>query len=333
VRVLRFLLAFAMEAGSGNKLLVQGPLTPNDGNGFRFKIPPGITTITRGLLNGFGVNSGTIPYITAITIPDSMDEIDDYTFSDFPSLAEVNIPYSVEGIGTGGFIGCASLVAVVVPGSVTVVGSAAFAYCTALEKVTLPNASLIKLVDNAFLNCPALRAVEYGRVADLAAPNRFPALNGVARTATVEHPLGDGDSCVVQRTWPASTTEIEPEVVNDYGEVEKSAMYAGTEPGPVTKVVDATGIVSPIPLQDLGGNEYPVHGCWATTADFKVLAVAQHPKALGAPASWAVLPPNADAPVDTLDLAEVALMLALGDLSLKEPWLLVWNSDKASNVK
>ena len=38
----------------------------------------------------------------------------------------------------------------------------------------------------------------------LSAPNRFPGLNGATRTATVEHSLGAGDSCVVRRTWPAS---------------------------------------------------------------------------------------------------------------------------------
>ena len=63
---------------------------------------------------------------------------------------------------------------------------------------------MAKLAGTAFAGCAALRAVDYGRVAGLTAPNRFPALNNVARTATVEHPLEAGDSCVVRRTWPAS---------------------------------------------------------------------------------------------------------------------------------
>ena len=92
-------------------------------------------------------------------------------------------------------------------------------------------------------------------------------------------------------------------------------------------MVDATGIVSPIPLQDLGGNQFPVHGCWSDGpgADFKALAAAQHPEQLGDPAGWAVLVGDeAEEPSDTVDLADVALRLARGELTLAEPWLLVW---------
>ena len=60
---------------------------------------------------------------------------------------------------------------------------------------------------------------------------------------------------MVWRTWPASTTELEPEVLGYHGNVETPAAYAGTEPDQPAEVLDATGIASPIPLQDLGGNE------------------------------------------------------------------------------
>ena len=93
-------------------------------------------------------------------------------------------------------------------------------------------------------------------------------------------------------------------------------------------MVDATGIVSPIPLQDLRGNEFPVHGCWAAdrpTADFKALAAAQYPEVLRDTSKWRVqIGPDAEGAVDTLDFAAVASMLARGDLSLAVPWLLVW---------
>ena len=82
---------------------------------------------------------------------------------------------------------------------------------------------------------------------------------------------------------------------------------------------------------------YPVHACWAAdrpTADFKVLAAAQHPETLGNPAAWAVALPEAEITVDTLDLAAVATMLARGELSLAEPWLLAWKDlDGASGAE
>jgi hypothetical protein len=299
-----------------------------------FDIPVGTTRITEDSWVEWSVNHAIL---TDVTVPDSVTVIEKEAFSyclsltavtlpklvtiihrgaffNCYSLTEVTIPISVTVIDEYAFGECNSLTVVTIPKSVTVIKGHAFGGCRSLEKVTIPS-SVTELADDAFFNCLALRAVDFGRVADLAAPNRFPELNRIARTATVEHPLKNGDSCVVRRTWPASTTEFETQT------------YAGTEPDPPTEVVDAAGIVSPIPLQDLGGNTYPVHGCWAAdhpTADFKALAAAQHPEALGDPASWAVLLPNAEVAVDTLDLAQVASMIARGELSLADPWLLVW---------
>ena len=152
----------------------------------------------------------------------------------------------------------------------------------------------------------------------------FPRLNKYGRAAAVAHRLDDAtaDTVVVARTWPASTDQLTAGT-----RYSTAATHAGTAAGPATAVVDATGIVSPIPLQDLGGNQFPVHGCWSDGpgADFKALAAAQHPEALGDPAGWAVLVGDeADEPSDTVDLANAALRLARGELTLAEPWLLVW---------
>ena len=157
-------------------------------------------------------------------------------------------------------------------------------------------------------------------------PNAFPGLNQYARNAAVAHRLDDAtaDTVVVERTWPASTDQLTAATT---GWDPTAATHAGTAAGPATAVVDATGIVSPIPLQDLGGNQFPVHGCWSDGpgADFKALAAAQHPEALSDPAGWAVLVGDeAEEPSDTVDLADVALRLARGELTLAEPWLLVW---------
>ena len=130
----------------------------------------------------------------------------------------------------------------------------AFGDCASLAAVTIPEASVAELAGDAFAECPALRVVDFGRVADIAAPNRFPHLNGVARTATAEHPLEDGDSCVIRRTWPASTAELQPEV-RMFGCVDMPATHAETEPDQPSEVLGATGIASPIPLQGLGGSE------------------------------------------------------------------------------
>jgi hypothetical protein len=308
-------------------------------------IPSSVTVIEAGVFSG-------CRSLATVSIPDSVTVIEGCAFSNCRSLATVSIPNSVTTIGKFAFDECLSLVAVTIPDSVTIIEAYAFYYCTSLTAVTIPNSvtvieekaffrcssltavtipdSVTNLAIDAFMNCPILRSIDYGRVTDLTAPNRFPVLNRISRTATVEHPLRDGDNCIVRRTWPASTVELEP-AVQEQGYVVTPATYAGTEPEPPTEVVDATGIVSPIPLQDLGGNEFPVHGCWAAdrpTADFKALAAAQHPEALGDPATWSVALPEAEVAVDTLDLAAVAMMLARGKLSPDEPWMVVWKDDK-----
>ena len=206
------------------------------------------------------------------------------------------------------------------------VGKYAFADCVKLESAALPITAEIH--PDAFVGCdPARLAIRFVGVlaaADLDRPNAFPGLNQYARTAAVAHRLDDatGDTVVVARTWPASTDQL----TAGYNTF-TAATHAGAAAGPATAVVDATGIVSPIPLQDLGGNQFPVHGCWSggPGADFTALAAAQHPEALGDPAGWAVLVGDeAEEPSDTVDLADVALRLARGELTLAEPWLLVW---------
>ena len=206
-------------------------------------------------------------------------------------------------------------------------GGAPFYLCKKLESAALPITAEIHR--DAFLGCdPARLAIRFVGVlaaAELDRPNTFPALNQHARTAAVAHQL-DGaaaDTAVVVRTWPASTDQLTAAISFSL----TAATHAGTAAGPATAVVDATGIVSPIPLQDLGGNQFPVHGCWSggPGADFKALAAAQHPEALSDPAGWAVLVGDeAEEPSDTVDLADVALRLARGELTLAEPWLLVW---------
>ena len=130
---------------------------------------------------------------------------------------------------------------------------------------------------------------------------------------------------MVARTWPASTDQL----TAGGGLYAIAAAHAGAPAGPAVAVFDATGIVSPIPLQTLAGDQFPVFGCWSggAGAGFKALAAAQHPEQLGDPTVWAVLVGDeADEPSETVDLDDVALRLANGELTLAEPWLLVWKT-------
>jgi len=355
---------------SGNEFhLVQEPRTPDDDDKCHFDIPVGTTLITEDSWEGWGVDKNKLTSVTipdsvttigpwafahckslaavtipssvtvierntftccssllAVKIPSSVTVIESEAFSYCDALEEVTIPSSVRVMGEGTFYYCKLLKEVTILGSVTIVNSRTFAFCDSLTRVIIPN-SVTRIESMAFYWCNSLeemtipesvtyiakdvsdyrtlRFINYGiynSVAELLVlDKRFHLLNKCKRTARVRLEKKCG---VAQFTWSA-----------------------GTDTPEITKMVLR------IPLIDLGGNEYPVYVFWDAdhpTADFKALAAAQHPKALGKinlPA-WAFALPDADATVDTLDLAVVASMIARGELPLDEPWLLVWKSDE-----
>ena len=96
--------------------------------------------------------------ITNVTIPDSVNSIGDYAFSNCESLENVAIPDSVTSIGEWAFYYCKSLECVTIPDSVTSIGKWAFSFCTYLESVTIPN-SVASIGKSAFRDCKSLKCV------------------------------------------------------------------------------------------------------------------------------------------------------------------------------
>jgi len=194
------------------------------------RIPKGTTVVAWWSWedwNPLGVYKATL---TSVTFSGSMKYIGGHIFWCCVNLANVTFPDSVRTIGRGAFSKCPNLREVTFPNSVTVVEDGVFRGCTSLKKVTL-SSSIKFLPDQVFADCPNLKLIDFGKVTNLDAPNRFPALNGTTRTAIVEHPLEGGKSCFVRRTWPASTQVIiKEEKLFDC--VITQATYAATEPTP-----------------------------------------------------------------------------------------------------
>ncbi|MFV0399174.1 MAG: leucine-rich repeat domain-containing protein, partial [Oscillospiraceae bacterium] len=96
--------------------------------------------------------------LTAITLPESLTHIGDYTFSGCTSLTAITLPESLTHIGAGAFRGCTSLTAITLPESLTSIGDWAFSGCTSLTAITLPE-SLTSIGAGAFRGCASLTAI------------------------------------------------------------------------------------------------------------------------------------------------------------------------------
>ncbi len=101
---------------------------------------------------------GGAKYITSVTIPKSVTEIDEYAFSGCKELKSVTIPNSVTNIYPYTFRNCTGLTSIKIPDSVKSISNDAFYGCTGLKSVTIPNR--VKTINNnTFYGCTGLKSV------------------------------------------------------------------------------------------------------------------------------------------------------------------------------
>ena len=96
--------------------------------------------------------------ISAISIPQSVETIHDYAFSNCSALKDVEIGSGVKTIGDFAFTECGKLSTVSIPVNVETIGNYAFSDCTALKDVKI--GSGVKTIgDFAFNNCSAIVSI------------------------------------------------------------------------------------------------------------------------------------------------------------------------------
>ena len=125
------------------------------------------------ILNGTEVESLTIPNsinsinaftfcggsnLTVVTIPSSVTSIERYAFQGCSGLTSLTIPNSVTYIGSSAFKGCSGLLSVTISSSVTTIGESAFSECSGLPLLTIPN-SVMAIGESAFSGCSGLTSV------------------------------------------------------------------------------------------------------------------------------------------------------------------------------
>lgn len=96
--------------------------------------------------------------LKSVTIPDSIQQIDMYTFKNCYNLTQINIPNSVTEICSGAFENCKDLQTITIPNSVTKIGSHAFEGCTGLTNIIIPD-GVTKIEHDIFKDCKNLKSI------------------------------------------------------------------------------------------------------------------------------------------------------------------------------
>jgi len=96
--------------------------------------------------------------LASITIPDSVTRIEGRAFDKCSSLESITIPDSVQHIGVYAFSNCDRLTKVTIPNGVTSIEAYAFSSCNRLESIAIPD-SVTSIGARAFDSCDALTSV------------------------------------------------------------------------------------------------------------------------------------------------------------------------------
>lgn len=141
--------------------------------------------------------------ISTLTIPNSVEVIDNYAFTNCANLETIIIPNSVLTIGQGAFSDCTKLTNVSIPNSIITLGG--FDGCTGLTSITIPE-SVKEITNLAFYGCAGLTG-------ELNLPNNI---------ETIGESAFQGCTGFTNRTitLPASLTSIGANAFDGWGNIE-----------------------------------------------------------------------------------------------------------------
>lgn len=96
--------------------------------------------------------------LTEVTLPNTVDEIEDSAFFKCSSLTEITIPEGVTKIGTNAFYGCSQLTSITIPSTIKNMDTA-FPSNPKLSQVTLTN-GIYRISSSAFKDCTGLTEIK-----------------------------------------------------------------------------------------------------------------------------------------------------------------------------
>jgi len=96
--------------------------------------------------------------ITSITIPNSVNKIGRYAFSDCSSLQSVKMPEAMSVVEKGAFKKCRNLKSITIPEGISEIEMDSFYDCRSLQSITIPQ-SVTVINNDAFAYCNSLQSV------------------------------------------------------------------------------------------------------------------------------------------------------------------------------
>ncbi len=109
----------------------------------------------KAMFRQYNLKDNTIG-VTKLTLPDSVEIIEDYAFAGLEEATEINFGKNLKSIGSNSVENCYSLTKVTFAGTdLTKIDSWAFSGCRVLEEITLPD-SVVEIGNAAFQFCNAL---------------------------------------------------------------------------------------------------------------------------------------------------------------------------------
>lgn len=96
--------------------------------------------------------------LTALTLPEGVEILEDYAFSDCRRLDAISFPDSLTTLGEFAFYGCFDLQSLTVPKGVTSLNGWVFSYCLGLKEVII-HENVTSLENYAFYDCKKLKNI------------------------------------------------------------------------------------------------------------------------------------------------------------------------------
>lgn len=130
-------------SGNPTRLNIESSISDGNGNSY---------TVTK---IGMGAFNSTLE---EVTLPPTLDEIEDSAFFKCSSLTEITIPEDVTKIGTNAFYGCSQLTSITIPSTIKNMDTA-FPSNPKLSQVTLTN-GIYRISSSAFKDCTGLTEIK-----------------------------------------------------------------------------------------------------------------------------------------------------------------------------